>query len=98
NEYDEKLHQTGRLVASGSLSWGAKTMRPEGGKLKVIDGPFTEAKELVGGVVIIEAADYEEGIGVALVAPPARQGGEVGWGSELRPMDDCQLKKVADGQ
>jgi len=52
NAYDEELRKTGRLVASGSLGRGAKTMRWKGGKLRVTDGPFTEAKELVGGFVI----------------------------------------------
>src|SRR5262245_46670824 len=95
--YDEELRETGSLVASGSLGWGAKSMRPEGGQLKINDGAFTEAKGLVGGFVTIEAADYDEAIRVASLHPAARMGEELGWGIELRPMDDCQLKKVADG-
>jgi hypothetical protein len=91
--YDEELQKNGRLVAGASLDWGAKTMRLRGGKLKVTDGPFTEAKELVGGLVIIEAADYDEAIRIASLHPAARMGEELGWGIELRPIDDCQLKK-----
>ena len=90
--YDEELRQTGRLVASGSLGWGAKSMRLRRGKLTVTDGPFSEAKELVGGFVIIEAADYDDAIRIASLHPAARMGEELGWGIELRPMEQCQLK------
>src|SRR5918911_2137282 len=90
--YDEELRQTGRLLASGSLGWGAKSMRLRRGKLTVTDGPFSEAKELVGGFVIIEAADYDDAIRIASLHPAARMGEELGWGIELRPMEQCQLK------
>lgn len=92
--YDEELRKTGRLVASGSLGWGAKSMRLERGKLTVTDGPFIEAKELVGGFVIIEAADYDEAIRIASLHPAARMGEELGWGIEVRPMEYCELKKA----
>jgi hypothetical protein len=90
--YDEELRRTGRLVASGSLGWSAKSMRLRRGKLTVTDGPFSEAKELVGGFVIIEATDYDEAIRIASLHPAARIGEELGWGIELRPMEQCQLK------
>lgn len=90
--YDEELRKTGRLVSSGSLGWDAKSMRLRRGKLTVTDGPFTEAKEVVGGFVIIEAADYDDAIRIASLHPAARIGEELGWGIELRPMEHCQLK------
>ena len=95
NEYDEELRQTGRLVAAGSLEWASKSMRLRGGKLVVTDGPFTEAKELVGGFLIIEAADYDEAVRLASLHPAARMGEELGWGIELRPMGECELKQYA---
>ena len=91
--YDEELRQTGRLLASGSLGWGAKSMRLRRGKLTVTDGPFSEAKELVGGFVIIEAADYDDAIRIASLHPAARMGEELGWGIEVRPMEQCELKR-----
>ena len=93
NAYDAELRATGRLVGSGSLGWGAKSLRLKRGKLTVTDGPFTEAKELVGGFVIIEAADYDEALRIAALHPAARMGEELGWGIELRPMEDCQLTR-----
>ena len=93
--YDEELNNTGRLVASGSLGWGAKRLRLERGKLRVTDGPFIETKELVGGFVIIEADDFDEAIRIASLHPAARMGEELGWGIELRPMEYCELKRAA---
>ena len=40
-------------------------VRSSGGKLRVTDGPFTEAKEVVGGYALIEAKSKDEAIGVA---------------------------------
>jgi hypothetical protein len=40
-------------------------IRSKGGKLKVTDGPFTEAKEIIGGFAIVETATREEALDVA---------------------------------
>jgi hypothetical protein len=40
-------------------------VRLSGGKLKVTDGPFTEAKEVVGGYALVEVKSREEAIEVA---------------------------------
>jgi CheY-like chemotaxis protein len=58
------------------------------------DGTIPIGKELVGGFVIIEAADYEEAIRIASLHPAARMGEELGWGIEVRPMEYCQLKQA----
>jgi hypothetical protein len=54
---DEKMRATGKVLVSASLgdldSW--RTLRPSNGKTQVTDGPYTEAKEVVGGLFIIEA-------------------------------------------
>jgi hypothetical protein len=94
--YDAELQKTGRLVGGGSLGWAAKTMRLKNGKLNITDGPFTEAKEVVGGFVIIEAKDYDEAIRIASLHPAARMGEELGWGIELRPMEQCELKQALE--
>jgi hypothetical protein len=87
--YDEELRRTGRLVAGGSLGWAATTLRLAKGKLVVTDGPFLESKELVGGFIVIEARDLDEAIRTAKLHPAARMGEELGWGIELRPMEQC---------
>jgi hypothetical protein len=95
--YDEEMGKTGRVVGSGSLGWLSKTMRLKGGKLKVTDGPFIEAKEVVGGFVIIEAKDFDEAVEIAKLHPAARMGEEFGWGIELRPMENCEFIEIARG-
>jgi hypothetical protein len=40
-------------------------IRSKGGKLKVTDGPFTEAKEIIGGFAIVETATREEALDIA---------------------------------
>jgi hypothetical protein len=62
--YNEELAKAGVLLAADGLhptSKGAR-VRFEGGERTVIDGPFTEAKELVAGYWIWECASREEAI------------------------------------
>lgn len=40
-------------------------VRSSGGKLHVTDGPFTEAKEIIGGYALIEVQSKEDALGVA---------------------------------
>lgn len=60
----EEMARAGVLLGMEGLlpsSHGAR-IRLADGKLTVIDGPFTEAKELVGGYAILQAASKEEAI------------------------------------
>lgn len=62
--YNEELVKAGIMLAGEGLhptSKGAK-VRFEGGKRTVVDGPFTEAKELVAGFWIIQVSSKEEAI------------------------------------
>ncbi|MES1198869.1 MAG: YciI family protein [Pseudomonadota bacterium] len=87
--YDQKLRDTGKLVFSASLGPSSETttLKPKNGKPKVIDGPFTEAKELVGGFFVIEARDIGEATDVASNHPAAHLGEQIGWAVEIRPID-----------
>jgi hypothetical protein len=86
---DAELKATGRLVLSASLQDRNNTisMRPRGGRPAVTDGPFAEAKELVGGFFIIEAADRDDAIRIASLHPAATLGEQAGWGIELLPIE-----------
>jgi hypothetical protein len=62
--YNEELAKAGVMLAGDGLhpsSKGAR-VRFDGGKRTVIDGPFTEAKELVAGYWIWECASRDEAI------------------------------------
>ena len=58
----EEAVRAGTMVASGGLAPSAMgtRIRIGGGPMKVIDGPFAEAKELIAGYSIIEAASLAE--------------------------------------
>ncbi len=86
--YDQELQQGGHLVSGMSLGWGATTLRLRNGKLSITDGPFAATKEVVGGLVVIEARDLNEAIQVASLHPAARMGEELGWGVEVRPIEE----------
>jgi hypothetical protein len=63
-KYIEQSFKEGTLLATeGCLSsaLGAR-VRKTNGEFKVIDGPFTEAKEIVGGFAIINAKSKEDAI------------------------------------
>ena len=52
----------------------ATTVRVRGGEVLVVDGPFTEAKEAIGGFDVIEARDLDEAIEIASKHPVASFG------------------------
>ena len=86
---DEKLRATGKMRVSASLADASEwvTLRPGGGKTLVKDGPFAEAKEMVGGLFIIDADTREEAIRLASMHPAAQIGEQGGWAVELIPLD-----------
>jgi hypothetical protein len=59
--------QSGVLKDTAGLKPTAESFRIRltGGKLKVTDGPFTEAKEVVGGYAIVEVKSKEEALEIA---------------------------------
>ncbi len=72
-KYNEELAKAGVLLAADGLqptSTGIRISYPEpGGKPKVTDGPFTEAKEIIAGYTLIEVKSREEAIEWALRMP-----------------------------
>ncbi len=71
-------------------------MRRVGGSVQVTDGPFAEAKEIVGAAFLIEAGDMEEAVRLASLHPTTRVpvGEELGWRLEIRPIDYFQKGDV----
>lgn len=78
-EFNSKLIEAGVMLAGEGLmpsSSGAK-VKKEGGKLVVRDGPFAEAKELIGGFWIIKADSLEEAVGWVKQIPMWQEGEEI---------------------
>ena len=61
---NQDMKDAGVWVFAGGLHppTTATVLRPEGGEVLTTDGPFTEAKEHVGGLTIIKAADLDEAL------------------------------------
>ena len=99
--YNEELAKAGVLVDLSGLQGSAHGMRIrfDGGKKTVIDGPFTESKELIAGYWIINVKSPEEAREWALKAPNPAPDGEAGE-IELRrffEMEDFEPSAVDRG-
>jgi hypothetical protein len=77
-KFNEELVKAGVLLAAEGLQSSAKGARIvfEGGKKTVVDGPFTETKELIAGFWIIQVRSREEAIEWAKRAPNPHFGGD----------------------
>jgi hypothetical protein len=64
----------GKLLASESLRPDSHGVRVQlsASTPQLIDGPFTEAREMVGGFYLIECADRDEAVAIAQTCPAAR--------------------------
>ena len=62
-------------------SWTAKVVSVRDGERVVTDGPFTETKEVIGGLFLLELPDLDEAIRLAARIPAARHGS-----IEIRPV------------
>jgi hypothetical protein len=89
-KYNEELARAGILLAAEGLAPTSKGARLKfsGDKCTVIDGPFTETKELVAGFTIIKVKSLEEAIEVVKRAPFVSPNGEVH--VEIRKLMDIE--------
>jgi hypothetical protein len=89
-KFIERLVSEGKFVDGGGLlpSKDGVRMRLARGKLTVIDGPFTETKELVGGYAILKTESRAEALRIATEFMELHQKywPEFEGESELRPM------------
>lgn len=61
--WGQKLREAGVFVGSNKLrDEEGRVVRREGRELRILDGPYSEAKEVLGGYFTIEAASYEQAI------------------------------------
>jgi hypothetical protein len=74
--YTQALSASSALVTNGRLqpSAIATTVRMAEGKARVLDGPFADSKEQVGGFYLIEAPDLDAALAWAARCPAAGHG------------------------
>jgi hypothetical protein len=77
--YDRMLRFAGELKARGVLlgveslvsQHAATRIQVRAGKPSVLDGPFAEAKEMVGGFFLVDCASRDEAVAIARQCPAA---------------------------
>ncbi|MEO1087209.1 MAG: YciI family protein [Acidobacteriota bacterium] len=68
--WSEALAAKGQLVDGNKLvDEAGRVVRRTGGQLRVVDGPFAEAKEIVGGYFTVEAESYDAAVEIASDCP-----------------------------
>jgi hypothetical protein len=84
-EHADDLRKGGQLLETQMLEDAAtaKSVRVRKGRLTAVDGPYAEAKEVLGGFNLIEAADMDEAVRIASEFPWVRTGCV-----EVRPVRD----------
>ena len=83
--------KAGRMLDNGGLmpiAMGAR-VRVADGQLSVIDGPFVEAKEVVGGYAIFELPGKEEAVAMAVEFMQLHKDFMPGWGGT------CEVRAFA---
>jgi hypothetical protein len=86
--HDERFNATGKVVHVASLAHGTGAhIRPGPSGPSVTDGPFAEAKEVVGSYFLIEADSLEDAVRIASLHPASQIGWELGFSMEVRPIE-----------
>jgi len=83
--YDNVLKKNGNWAGGEGIQGpdSAKTLRFQSGRISVTDGPYAETKELLGGLLIIEARNTNHAIQLISDHPGVKMGT---W--EIRPVQD----------
>ena len=81
----DELRANGRLLQSQQLEPESRAVRIRNGRISTVDGPFAEAKEVLGGFNLVEAESMDEALRMAAEIPWARTGR-----IEVRPVRDIE--------
>ncbi len=81
NEWVDGLRERGALLDANPLSDGGRLVTAAA-RERVLDGPYSEAKEIVGGYFILRCASLDEATALALTCPSL----EYGLTIEVRPV------------
>jgi hypothetical protein len=85
NQWMQSLQQKGTMVGGEPLQPVGKQVN---GKNKVVtDGPFAEAKEMIGGYLIVQAKDINEAVEISKGCPIFNIDGKV----EVRPIQKMEM-------
>jgi hypothetical protein len=85
--WSESLQASRKMLGGEKLKDdGGKNLRKDGNNFRITDGPFTEAKEVIGGFFIISAENYDEAVKLSESCPHLKYGGRI----ELREVEPTE--------
>lgn len=70
-DFGASLKARGVLLASESLASEATRVQQRGGRPQLVDGPFAEAREMIGGFFLIDVTSRDEALRIAGECPAA---------------------------
>ncbi len=83
----ERLSARGKAIPGRALERTGVTISGKNGR-SVVDGPFAESKEAIGGYLVLDVETIEEAIAIAQSSPGLAFGGSI----EVRPLaEECPL-------
>ena len=92
----EGLRQKGKMVGGEKLTAsGGRHLKVKDGKPVASDGPYAEAKDVIGGYFVLEAKDLAEAEAIARDCPHLALS-PTNW-AEIRPIDDMTQARAAAG-
>jgi hypothetical protein len=91
--YDDELRRGGHFLGGEALETVRKavTLRTIDGKVVATDGPYTETKEMLGGILLLEARDLNHAIALMSKHPGVRMGP-----FEIRPANESINRLIAE--
>jgi hypothetical protein len=74
--YDDELRRGGHFIGGEALdsARNAVTLRMKDGEVQVTDGPYTETKEMLGGILLLEARDLSHAVALMSKHPGVKMG------------------------
>src|SRR5207244_11252131 len=75
--YTLSVHDALPIYSTRLAEDAGKVIRANNGKPRATDGPYSEAKEVLGGFYLIEAASYDEAVELSMTHPHLEYGGTI---------------------
>ena len=90
--YDDELRRGKHFIGVEALGSAASavTLKMKNGAVEVLDGPFTETKEILGGILLLEAKDLNHAIALMAKHPGVKNGP-----FEIRCADETVNQQIA---
>lgn len=91
--YDDVLRRGGHFIGGEALDFSSKavTLRAKNGEIVATDGPYAETKEMLGGILLLEARDMMHAVELMSKHPGVKMGP-----FEIRPADETVNELIAE--